>query len=265
MLSMNTSTSARSTSRKYSATVRPGEPDAEARPRRLVHLAVDERHLVEDPGLLELQVQVVPLARALAHAAEHALPAVPLGDVVDQLLDDDRLAHAGAAEEPDLPALHERGDQVDDLDPRLEHLGLRLERDELRAAAVDRPPERVGRDVGAVVHRHAEHVEDAAERRGADRHRDRRAGVRHVHAADHRVGGRHRHRAHGVAPDVLLHLGRHVDARAVRRHRVDAQRVVDLGQVLGLELHVEDRADDLHDLADVVRGDRGCHELSRYG
>src|SRR4028119_1762634 len=102
-----------------------------------------------------------------AAAAERRLAAVPLGDVVDELLDDDRLPHAGAAEEPDLPALDERGDQVDDLDPRLEHLGLRLERDELRAAAVDGPPERVRGDVGAVVHRHAEHVEDAAERRGA--------------------------------------------------------------------------------------------------
>ena len=47
-----------------------------------------------------------------------------LGDVPDQLLDDDRLADAGAAEDPDLAALLERADQVDDLEAGLEDLDL---------------------------------------------------------------------------------------------------------------------------------------------
>jgi hypothetical protein len=38
---------------------------------------------------------------------------VLLGDVPDQLLDDDRLADAGTAEEPDLAAPRERGQVVD--------------------------------------------------------------------------------------------------------------------------------------------------------
>src|SRR4028119_1748092 len=96
-------------------------------PRAPVPRPVDAPPLPRAPRLLDLQVQAVPLARALAHAAEHRPPAVPGGDVVDELLDDHRLADAGPAEEADLPALHERGDQVDDLDPRLEDLGLRLE------------------------------------------------------------------------------------------------------------------------------------------
>jgi hypothetical protein len=50
---------------------------------------------------------------------------VLLGDVVDQLHDDDGLAHAGAAEEADLAALQKGLDQVDDLDAGLEHLFLR--------------------------------------------------------------------------------------------------------------------------------------------
>ena len=44
------------------------------------------------------------------------------GDVVDQLLNDDGLADAGAAEEADLAALQEWLDEVDDLDAGLEHL-----------------------------------------------------------------------------------------------------------------------------------------------
>ncbi|MEJ7730242.1 MAG: hypothetical protein WKG00_13615 [Polyangiaceae bacterium] len=45
------------------------------------------------------------LAGALADAGEDRHAAVRLGDVVDELHDDDRLAHAGAAEEADLAAL----------------------------------------------------------------------------------------------------------------------------------------------------------------
>ena len=95
-----------------------GEADAEARARRLVHLPVDERDLVDHLGLGHLEEEVVALARALADAGEHGDAAVLLRDVVDQLLDQDGLAGAGAAEEADLAALHVRGDQVDDLDAR---------------------------------------------------------------------------------------------------------------------------------------------------
>jgi hypothetical protein len=64
---------------------------------------------------------------------------VLLGDVVDELLDEDRLADAGAAEEADLAALHVRGDEIDDLDARLERLDRRRQVAELRRITVDRP------------------------------------------------------------------------------------------------------------------------------
>ena len=82
--------------------------------------------------------QVVALARALADAGEHGVAAVLLGDVADQLLDDDRLAHAGAAEDADLAALGERRDQVDDLEAGLEHLGRGRQLLEVGGGAVDR-------------------------------------------------------------------------------------------------------------------------------
>ena len=114
-----------------------GEGDAQARAGRLRHLAVDERGLallevleVDDPRLLELQPEVVALARALADAREHRDAAVLLGQVVDELLDDDGLADAGAAEQADLAAAQVGLDEVDDLDAGLEHLerrGLLLE------------------------------------------------------------------------------------------------------------------------------------------
>ena len=63
--------------------------------------------------LRHLEPEVVALARALADAGEDRDAAVLLRDVVDQLLDQDGLADAGAAEEADLAALDVRGDQVD--------------------------------------------------------------------------------------------------------------------------------------------------------
>src|SRR3712207_9240019 len=80
----------------------------------------DEHRLVDDARLLHLEPEVVALARALADAAERGQAAVLLGDVVDQLLDEDGLADAGAAEQADLAALGVRGEQVDDLDAGLD-------------------------------------------------------------------------------------------------------------------------------------------------
>jgi hypothetical protein len=64
---------------------------------------------------------------------------VLLGDPIDHFLDDDGLADAGPPEHPDLSALHVRLKQVDNLDARFEHLGLRLELVERGRGAVDGP------------------------------------------------------------------------------------------------------------------------------
>ena len=110
-----------------------GERHAQTRAGRLVHLAVDQRHLglaevllVDDARLAHFVVKIVALAGALAHAGEHGVTAVALGDVVDQLHDDDGLADARTAERADLAALGEGADQVDDLDAGLENAGLRV-------------------------------------------------------------------------------------------------------------------------------------------
>ena len=61
------------------------------------------------------------------------------GDAGDHLLDEDGLADTGTTEQADLAALDVRGQQVDDLDAGLEHLGLGLELVEGRGLAVDAP------------------------------------------------------------------------------------------------------------------------------
>src|SRR4029453_11385548 len=86
----------------------PREADAETRAGRLVHLPVNESDFVEHARLAHLEPEVVALPRALTHAGEDRPAAMLPGDVVDQLLDQHRLAHACAAEEADLAALDMR-------------------------------------------------------------------------------------------------------------------------------------------------------------
>ena len=116
---------------------------------------------------------------------------------------------------------------------------------------VDRPA--VGLDAACIVDRLTEDVEDPAEGDLADRHRDRRAGVLHLGAARDAVGRVHRHRAHTVVSEVLLHLGdEEAGGALVGLGELDSQRVVDGGQ-LAVEDGVDDDALDLDDPADVLR------------
>ena len=220
---------------------------------------------IDDAALLELVPEVVALARAFADAAEHRHTAVLQRDVVDQLHDDDGLADAGAAEQPDLAALQVRLEQVDDLDAGLEHLQVGRLIFEGRRGAVNRPALlRLHRAIRE-IHRLAEHVQHAAERLRSDRHGNRLAEVDDLHAALHAVGRLHRDRADAVLAQVLLDLDDDVERLAsVFRRRLDVQGVVNRGQVPGLELDVHDRPDDLDDAADLLFGcGCGCHKLER--
>src|SRR6266850_5390334 len=227
-----------------------GETDAQSRAGGLGHLPEDERGLREDARLLHLVIEVVALTGPLADAREDRNAAVLLRDVVDELLDQNRLADSGSPEEARLAALRVRLQEVDDLDPRLEHLDLRRLVLEWGRRAMDRV--RLLRvDRRALVHRLADHVQDPAERLRSDRDRDRRPGIAHGHPAPEAVGRGHGDRPHLALAQVL----RHLEGELLRIRKdvlvldaLDEERVVDARQPARLELHVDDRPDDLHDL-----------------
>ena len=175
------------------------------------------------------------------------------GDVVDQLHDDDGLADAGAAEQADLAALQVRLEQVDDLDAGLEHLQLGrllLERRRVRGESASAPSTAradPGKSTGSpsTFSTRPSVSGPTGTEIGAPVSIDR-------HAARHAVGRLHRDRAHAVLAEVLLDLGDDVDLLdAGPALGDDADGVVDLRQALG-ELDVDDRADDLNDLADAL-------------
>ena len=237
------------------------QADAQARSGRLVHLAVDQAGLVDDARLAHLEVQVGALAGALAHAGEDGGAAVLLGEVVDELLDEHRLADAGAAEQTGLAAADIGLEEVDRLDAGLEDLGLGGQLVEARRGMVD------GIMIlhlghGLAVHGLAHDVPDAAEGLVAHGHLHGAAGVDGLDAALQAVRGGHRHAADDAAGQLALHLEDGLDA-AHGRLGVDGQGVVDARDPL-LELDVDDRADDADDASDaggrLGRGNDGlCH------
>ena len=186
-------------------------------------------------------VEVVALAGTLAHACEHGQTRVRLGDVVDQFHHVDGLADAGAAEQADLATLGERAHQVDDLDAGFQQLGRGGLVFVRRRGAVDFP--RIGRgDRAGLVDRAAQHVHDATQGAGTDRHRDGAAGVVGDQAALQAVGGTQRDGADDAVAQLLLDFQGDVGV-------VDLQRVVHLRHVAAREFDVDDGADDLNDLA----------------
>ena len=101
-------------------------------------------------------------------------------------------------------------------------------------------------DRAGLVDRLADDVDDAAERLGADRHRDRRAGVGHLLAAHQAFGGVHGDGADGVLAEML----RDLEHQAVAAGSWSRARS---GSPAGaVELHVDDGADHLGDLARCV-------------
>ncbi len=168
-------------------------------------------------------------------------------DVVDQFQHRHGLADAGTAEQTDLAALGERADQIDDLDAGFEQLDRRRQLVEFRRLLMD-PAPLLGLDRAALVDRAAEHVHDAAEHAGTDRHHDAVAGVVHRHAAPQAVGRSHRDRAHDAVAQLLLHFeGQTLLDQLVGLVVIEHQRVVDIRHLIARELDVDDCANALND------------------
>jgi hypothetical protein len=237
------------------------EGHAQASSWRLSHLAIDQRAFgvgevagLDHARLGHFNPKIVALAGALAHAGKHRVAAVVFGHVVDELHDDDGLAHARAAEKADLAALQKRLDKVDDLDAGLKHLFVRCLLIEQRSWPMDGHAQLLA-DGAKLVDRLADDVDDAAQRLFAHGYPNGPAEIFDLHAAHHAVGCFHGHRAHAAFAEMLLHFQ---DDRNGRRNREavrdDAQRLINGRHRRFFKLHVDRWAGNLNYLADIF-----CH------
>ncbi len=191
-------------------------------------------------------VEVVAFTGTLTHAGEHRQAAVLLGDVVDQFHHVDGLAHAGAAEQADLTALGERADQVNNLDAGFQQFHRRRQFVETGSRLVNATL-LVVLDRASFVDGTAQHVHDAAERAGADGHRDRGARAGDFHAATQTVAGAQRNGTHHAVAQLLLHFQRQTLFGERGTLVGQSKRFVDLGHLIAGELNIHHGADALND------------------
>jgi len=187
-------------------------------------------------------VEVIAFARSFADTGKDRHTPMELRDVIDQLHDDDSLAHAGTAERADLAAFEERADQVNDLDAG----GKDLRRGRLVHQRGSRAMDGIifiGGDGALLVHNLAGNIKDASHHTFADWHRNWCAGIRDLETAFKALSAGHGDRAHPIIPQVLLDFERQFGGLALD-FVIHGQRIIDGRQWFG-ELDVHHRTDDL--------------------
>ena len=170
-----------------------------------------------------------------------------LSEVVDELLDDNGLADACAAEQAGLAALDERLDEVDGLDAGLEDLRLGGQLIIFGSRTVNR---HVAGHIGhrLLVNRLAHDVPDAAQGLVANGHHDRMTGVKHLEATNQTVSRAHSDGADEVAREMRFDFENDMHV-ARERLRVNRKSVVDSRHGFRGEFHVDNRTDDTHNAA----------------
>jgi hypothetical protein len=164
------------------------------------------------------------------------------GDVVYELHYQNGLADAGAAEEPYLPALQVRCQEVNDLDAGLEdlHRGRLLVEGGRRTVygvglfVLDRPP---------LVDRLPQDVQYPPERALSNGHGNACARVQGIGPADKTLGRVHRYASYPVLADMLRDLGHKVPLLVAYARVGDLYGVVYGRQPARRELYVEHRPD----------------------
>ena len=177
------------------------------------------------------------LARPLADAGKYRDALVALHHGVDQLHHQHGLANAGAAKHRRLAPARQRTQQIEHLDPRLEHRARRGLVGQRRRGAVDRPARRVVRQVRATVSHRPHHVQQPSQDRLADRHAERCACRLCDRATREPRGILQRDRPHRSRIEVRLHLGDQ-GCGAIPGNR---QRFLDRRQCQRVEAHVQHR------------------------
>mmetsp|Transcript_2155 Transcript_2155/g.4907 ORF Transcript_2155/g.4907 Transcript_2155/m.4907 type:complete len:511 (-) Transcript_2155:15-1547(-) len=235
-----------------------GQTDTGAGTWGLVHLAVHEGALallrlvseLDDAGLDHLGVQVVSFARSLSHTGKDGETSVGLGDVVDELHNQDSLSDSGSSEESDLSSSLVRGQKIDDLDTGDKHLLGGSLLDEGWGLTMD-GQDVLGVDRSALVDGLSDDVHDTSQGLATDRDLDRLSRVPHLLASHESLGGIHGNGTDGVLSQMLRHLKNETDLVVL-----DLQGSQDRRQVAAGELNIDDGTNDLGDSSLSGSGNR---------
>ena len=165
---------------------------------------------------------------------------------MNQLHDDDGLAHARAAKQSDLSALQIGLDQVHDFHACLKHFEIRGLFVESRRRTMNWIVQ-FGFHRPEPVYRLAEHVQHAPKRRASNGNLNRVALIDGLHAAHDAFRRLQRHGTHAALAEMLLDLDDNIDRRSrLKSFARHAHGVVNRRQLVLFELNVEHRPDHLH-------------------
>ena len=138
--------------------------------------------MIDHARFAHFDIKIVAFARPFAHTTEDGKSAMPFGNVVDQLEDDDCLANAGATECAHFAAFGKGADQVDHLNSSLKNLRFDVLIRERRRGPMNRIPF-CELNRAFVIDRIAGNIENASESSVAYWHGDGATGVAYFHPA----------------------------------------------------------------------------------
>jgi peptide chain release factor 1 len=178
--------------------------------RGLVHLTEDKGDLgvtvkLNDGSLLHLVVQIVTLTGTLTDTSKDRETTVGLGDVVNQLLNEDSLSNTSTSKETNLSTTSVRSQQVDNLDTGNEDLSGGGLLGELRGVGVDGGV-LGGLDGTTLVNGVTSDVHDTTEGTGTDGNHDGVAGIENLLTTDETFGTVHGNAADNVLTQMLGNL-----------------------------------------------------------
>lgn len=206
---------------------------------RLVHLSENESHLglslkVDDTSLNHLSVKIVTLSGSLTDTGEDGETTMGLGNVVNQLLDEDGLSDTSTTEETNLTTSGVRGKEIDNLDTGLEDLSSGRLLGEGRRLGVNGEV-LGGLDGSTLVNGLTTDVDNSTKGTSADGDSDGGTSVSDGGTSDKTLSTVHSNGSDGVLTEMLSNLE---DELALAVTTLDGQGVENSGEVILLELDI---------------------------
>jgi len=168
---------------------------------------------------------------------------VELGNIVDQLSDQDGFTNTGTGEQTSFTTFGQRCDQVDNLDSSFQNLRLVRLLAQIRSRAVNWCGFTLW--LWFLVNRFTNHVKHASLSLGAHWHRNRRTSRHHFRTASQPISRRQRNRSHRVLIEVLCYF------QYQRLFAIfNMQRVINRRQLnIARKLHIDHHANDLNNFS----------------
>ena len=173
--------------------------------RRLVHLTVNKRSLIDNARLFHFIIKVVTLSRSLADTGENTDTAVFLSDIIDKLHYKNSLADTGTAEKTYFTAFCIRCNKVNNLNTRFKYFRCRILFFVCRRLTMY-TPFFFCFGIRHIINRITQNVKNSSECFFTDRHFNSLTCINGVHTSDKSVRRAHRNTSDNIVAYMLCNF-----------------------------------------------------------